>query len=648
MSLTIKTTEQWGTGSSNTITIVQTSAISNPQIAIAFKDPNTRINWIDGYTVSTDSKGVYVLNNVSWNTSIPIGSTTIALGTNQASPVIIAYNIASRGDVVTPGTGSGIGSTTVSFQEIDDTTWSKNVVLNDTLTLTPKGFTLGKYYTNNPAFVLSTSSTGALVIKCTKASNGCIKIYNGVSYRLLGLYCRSSSSITNDLDCYNNRCIIGSVSEDDPLTSMTFWADFEDPNPLKGKRVDSSYIYLNNGASIAGSYSWRYNYSTKEMNSANGGVEGQRAIISMQNRQRLGMTPTFVWYNIPDGGESYTTDLAHMQDAVYMKAYFDDLMFLLGLINKYSPKNTVQLILEPDSLNYLMQNEQDPTKLVAQVADAIKAVAPTAPVFPNTVTGLVSAVNYLISTTCPQVRFGWQTNLWGSVSPSNNLPAGTTSLMKVTDQLGIDQGRLRLIKEATTNATYIKKCGVLTYGAHFVSVDKYGLDFRLVDATSLTNADKSAWGYNHDHWINYLTYVKAIGDVLSIPMVLWQLPVGHLNTSQTTSAYTNTTFANLPNTSGKAEDSTSTFFLGDTFKPLLSNEVTYWQKNDSKSSSMSVAADGSITWSSALGFLKNWNISQIMSGAGVGNSTTNVGNPTTGLVPGDSYYWIQKVQKYLQ
>jgi len=116
-----------------------------------------------------------------------------------------------------------------------------------------------------------------------------------------------------------------------------------------------------------------------------------------------------------------------------------------------------------------MLNEQDPNILSAQVPAAVKAVAaPNAPSFPNTLTGLVSSINYLISLTCPQVRFGWQTNFWGTVTPSNNLPAGTSSLMKVIDQIGIDQGRVRLIKEATTNATYIKKCGVLSYGAHTI------------------------------------------------------------------------------------------------------------------------------------------------------------------------------------
>ncbi len=75
------------------------------------------------------------------------------------------------------------------------------------------------------------------------------------------------------------------------------------------------YIYLNGGASnsIGDGWNWRV------LN------DGQRATRFVEESVKLGMIPYFVWYNIPDGGESYYTDKSHIESKTYMEGYFADL-----------------------------------------------------------------------------------------------------------------------------------------------------------------------------------------------------------------------------------------------------------------------------------------------------------------------------------
>ena len=87
---------------------------------------------------------------------------------------------------------------------------------------------------------------------------------------------------------------IGSVSEDSK-PDLDFWKDFG--NGLSNKRMDTRYIYLNGGplnnpfsADPAHPNSWR-TWS-----------DGQRLQSYVSNSLKLGMIPSFVWYNIADGG----------------------------------------------------------------------------------------------------------------------------------------------------------------------------------------------------------------------------------------------------------------------------------------------------------------------------------------------------------
>ncbi|MBX7132490.1 MAG: cellulose binding domain-containing protein [Fimbriimonadaceae bacterium] len=414
---------------------------------------------------------------------------------------------------------------------------------------------------------------------------------------------------------------IGSVSEDTP-GDLAFWRDFE--NPLRNKRMDVRYIYLNGGPYNG----WR-TWSARD---------GFRLVSFIRESQKLGMVPYFVWYNIPDGGESYWTDLQHIQTPTYMRDYFLDLKFALELIRANAPDDPVGLVLEPDFLGYMMQNSGVRPGQISAVTSAAYTSgvlsAATDPVFANNVSGLVRAINYTISKYAPNATFGWQFNLWASPGIHVGIPA--RGLMHLTDTIGIVNGRAAIAGEAREIARYYAEAGITTYGAKFVSIDKYGLDAGAEVGAALNPAG-STWFWNLDHWNNYLLFASILKAETALPVVLWQLPVGRINSTQTVSPYTGAIFPDMPNVTTRFEDSATTFFFGDKFRANGARK-THFIENWGGDPTLRVTGD-IVEWGSHKKAAAQAGVTMMLFGAGVGDSTDGVGSPPT-----DDYWWITKSQ----
>ena len=417
---------------------------------------------------------------------------------------------------------------------------------------------------------------------------------------------------------------VGSVSEDSE-GDLAFWHDFDNGDPLTGKYVDSRYIYLNGGP-VNGWRTW-----------------GDRVGSYLRESLKLGMIPQFVYYNIPDGGESYATNNEHIASTEYMEAYFTDLKFALDTIATEAGDELVQFIMEPDFIGYLMQNAGAPASQLSAMTSAAYSSgvleAGVDPQFENTVTGLIEAINYTISSHTANVEFGWQFNLWAS--PGIETPIGSGGIVHLTDTMGMEAGRAAIAREAELIAEYYIDAGVLSYGANFISIDKYGLDAGAENGAAADPAS-STWFWNSDHWNNYLLIIETLSDVSEKEMILWQLPAGHINESLAPNPYdADGTFDVLPNTTRQYEDSAPTFFLGDSFR-ATGTRFDHFSSNDSGDPKLSV--DGStITWGSHMEEARDAGIRQILFGAGVGISTDSIGSEPT-----DDYWWITQVQEYYQ
>ncbi|MGL4847327.1 MAG: carbohydrate-binding protein, partial [Clostridium sp.] len=257
------------------------------------------------------------------------------------------------------------------------------------------------------------------------------------------------------------------------------------------------------------------------------------------------------------------------------------------------------------------------------------------PKFENNVKGLVEAINYTVDKYYKEAYYGWQFNIWAY--SGQGVPG--QGLLHQTEYLGWDKGREFIKDAATKTAEYYENSGITSYGADFISIDKYGLD-GAYETGAPEDPEKSRWFWNADIWDNYLFYTKTLSDVTNLPAVLWQIPVGHINNSQTMSPYDNEAFAELKNVAGSYEDSATTYFFGDTFKAGNAKRLEYFSKNEAKDPKVTVKGD-TITWGSHMEEVRDSNIVSVLFGAGVGASTDAVGSPPT-----DDYFWITKAQYY--
>lgn len=494
-------------------------------------------------------------------------------------------------------------------------------------------------------YTLASSSESAQFSVATSNSRVIdAEIVNGNTLRVTGLEAGRASVRITDVESSEERYIgirvrtedgqlpglpdyvtIGSVSED-TAGDLAFWQDFDSSDPLTNKYVDSRYIYLNGGP-ISGWRSW----------------DPDRVSSYVRESLKLGMIPQFVYYNIPDGGESYTTNLEHINSQSYMENYFRDLKYVVDTIRTEAGDELVQMILEPDFIGYLMQNAGAPASAITAMTSAAYSSGVLQvgvdPQFDNSVTGLIQAINYTISSFAPNVEFGWQFNLWAS--PGIETPIPGTGIVHLTDTLGVEAGRPAIAREAELIAQYYMEAGILSYGADFISLDKYGLDAGAQNGAA-SNPEASTWFWNNDHWNNYLLIVQTLTETTDREMILWQIPVGHINNTLADNPYDeNGVFDPLTNTTRQYEDSAPTFFLGDTFT-ATGDRLEYFSSNELGDDKLTVSGN-IITWGSHIEEARAAGVRQILFGAGVGISTDSIGSEPT-----DDYWWITKVQEYYQ
>lgn len=632
-----KVTDDWGSGYVAELTVTNKTATPLTNWTVAFDfGHGIGSSWNATQTNKTGNR--YTFAAPDWNKTLAAGaSATFGFsgtpGNVKSKPTNLVLSGTPGSDVPPPPpppppSNPGQNSSAIHIAGFDSAQQLYQITVDQgtrDLTLSLDGKTNAKFKvaTNNrdviqPEMVgdqtlrLRSLTAGRASLRLEETTTGAV--------RYVGVRVRTADGQIPGLPDY---LAMGSVSED-TTADLGFWQDYTTPG--QNKRMDIRYIYLNGGP-VNGWRTW--------------GADGQRVVSYIHESQKLGMVPYFVWYNIPDGGESYYTDLQHIQDDSYMQAYFRDLKYALDLIAREAPDDPVGFLLEPDFLGYMMQNSGTTTDRIAARTQAAYSSgvldSSRDPAFANTVQGLVQAINYTISKVAPKAQFGWQFNLWASAGTGSNVPGN--GLMHFTDTLGIDAGRTAIRNEAKKIADYYVQAGILSYGADFVSIDKYGLDAGAQNGAG-TNPASSYWFWNADHWNNYLLFSKVLHETTGLPVVLWQIPVGHINGSQAVNPYDSSgRFPDLTNQYTKYEDSAPSFFLGDRFT-ASGNRLTWFATNRGNDPRISVSGS-TVTWGNHLAEAKAAGIRAILFGAGVGDSTDGVGSPPT-----DGYWWISKVEEY--
>jgi hypothetical protein len=260
----------------------------------------------------------------------------------------------------------------------------------------------------------------------------------------------------------------------------------------------------------------------------------------------------------------------------------------------------------------------------------------TDPAFGDNLRGLTEAITYTIKKYDPSAFVGWQVNTWG-----------VRDALKDTDSMGWTAGRQSVTQVATQVADFVKSADI-GYHADFVAFDQWGQDFGVLRDP---NPAGDIRYLNAAHWSNYLLYVQTVRQSVGLPAVLWQIPVGHLNSTHTPSpTYWNAsgTFPDLDDVSAEQdEDSASTYFYGDAFTSS-GNNLAFYGANPGADPKVSVSGS-TVTWGSHLPEAAAAGVVAVLFGAGTGTGTYGVpemvGTNQTG--PGDFGYWVTRTQSYL-
>lgn len=363
------------------------------------------------------------------------------------------------------------------------------------------------------------------------------------------------------------------------------------------------------------------------------------------------MTPIFVVYGIGGNTDSPAAVWNNLQSASFLSQYFLALRDVGETASSIMGSGRIGYIIEPDTLGYIQQQYasqygDDPSKMPAAthaVYDSGVLQRGVDPSFPDTLTGLVQSINYTLRKYTSKAFLGWQLNLWAAPgAPSNGI-------IHSTEVYGFEAGKLRIQENARANANFARKAGVQYGAAEFISIDKYGLDGAIATGANPNDPASSLWFWNADLWNNYLLFVRTLKETLALPVVLWQLPTGHINgtTRRSPTAYNASgTFPDLSNTVQRYEDSASPYFFGDTLT-LSGNRLAYFSKNVWNDPKVSVNGN-TVTWGSHLPEAANAGVVAILMGAGVGISTRGIPQPGSYPEdqPTDNYYWITRIQEY--
>jgi hypothetical protein len=423
---------------------------------------------------------------------------------------------------------------------------------------------------------------------------------------------------------------LGTIYEGDPGADAFFTR--VKPQFPAGKGLDYGYLYLNGGSQLS---EWPHKVSQL--------VAGAK---------RNHMVPVFVVYAMNGGSDSAGAVFDDLRSDAYVTQYIHALVDACASAADAAGDDLVGYVIEPDMLGYLQQQiaasyGNDPAMIPAATHAIYSAGGlqhGVDPDFPDTLAGFVQALNHVIRKHAgPNAFLGWQLNLWGAPG------GGGKGVVHATETLGLAAGRAKIREVASATADFALRAGIGAAGAEFVAIDKYGLDGGGAAGTDPANPADSYWFWNADLWTNYALFVARVHELLGLPVVMWQIPVGHLEvtTHASPSAFNASGhFPALDNTIQHYEDAASSWIFGDSFD-LSGARLAYFRRNDAADPGVSV--NGSrVTYGAHFGALADAGVVAVLFGAGVGVSTRGVPQPSGASLdqPTDGYYWITRAAEY--
>lgn len=330
----------------------------------------------------------------------------------------------------------------------------------------------------------------------------------------------------------------------------------------EGVKLAYRYRYLNGGIdSTKNSMSWSFSQWTD---------------YCADSPSKAGTQTAWVVYMLQEEGGNEATK-ANANDAAKVQNYLADIR---SVVNRCKGQQSVYVI-EPDTWGYLMQNgsatdKSDPCSIPAKV----KNLGPGWEFLndlPDNLCGLVQATIRTVHYADPGAYAGVLVSHWGYVATGWNANGLVWSPQNYVDQ-----------SAAANVAWYKKLLGSGNDRGDFIGVEKNGYSagkWKSMDATN------SKWYWGDTEMQKYLSWSGAIGKGLDLPVLGWQISVGHMGLpnksydgSNTNSAYEDTFF---PYFFGHVQDFLNAGFIGFLVGKGLADDTDF--SNESEGAS---AGDG--------------------------------------------------------
>jgi hypothetical protein len=306
-----------------------------------------------------------------------------------------------------------------------------------------------------------------------------------------------------------------------------------------GGAANLASMRTNNGTS----WDYRYQYLAAGVNTGNGWANwntpsGAFATYYMQESDSHGIMPSFVYYQLlqsngPSGGSETNNDLAHLNSASTMKAYYADWALLMQKIGAFGKPTLV--VVEPDLWGFMEQNaisrgSHSAASVPASVASSGYADAQG---YANNAQGFAWALLHIRDKYAKNAILALHSSSWGT---GIDIASNTSS-------------SLNAASIGSTEAQFLNTAGLVGNPSGVSTWDAVSQDIADHDSGQSGNwwdpTNKTYPNFNR-----YLQFASAVSSGTSRRILMWQVPVG------------NQYFDTENNSTGHTQDNKAQYIIG--------------------------------------------------------------------------------------
>ena len=318
-----------------------------------------------------------------------------------------------------------------------------------------------------------------------------------------------------------------------PLTVPSGWGDFkiglvnDNTNTInvrmkkalqEGVKLDYRYAYVNNGVDpSSNALSWLFN---------------QWGTDYSRNSQEMGLRPAYVIYMLQEEGGAAALK-NNIRNADFMRKYFSSIRTVAEKSNGYKSI----FVIEPDTWGYFLQNAletgavSDPRQIPAVVNNLGAGYEYLGDV-PNTLSGVAQAIIRTVHKYAPDSYCGLLMSFW---SVNGNGVTGAPVADGAKGMVYWNQGDVDY--SAHRNGTFANQLLPASGDrGDFIAVEKNGWSA----GNWLVKQNRNDYYWNDTQNSKWVSWSKTVGQDVSLPLLGWQISIGHMGLPNTVNRYEDT------------------------------------------------------------------------------------------------------------